>query len=152
MALDPFLGLQWLNCYFCRWKPRWLLVVILKTTNTRNFSIIVLEANVIFVFHIILGHWTHFWDLYGWHVIFAAEIQDDCQWPYWKLPIPVILVLFISKANRWCWIYSRCLYCSRDIYSANHLKIIKLAVNIVYKISTSHTMTESKMNVWLHYL
>ena len=145
---------------------------------------------------------------------FVAEIQNGCQWPYWKLPLRVIVVLFIPEHNvipvfpiiqgcaefistiyvaeisfcnwtpKWlsvailkisltcnfstfhlrnysnasshifqgCWIHLWCLYCSRNVYSANHLKIIKLDVNMVYKISTSQTMTELKINVWIHCL
>ena len=61
----------------CQW-PYWqlLLRVILVA--------FVSEANVIPLFHIIQGHWIHFWDLHDWNFIFAAEIQDGCQWPYWK--------------------------------------------------------------------
>ena len=76
----------------CQW-PYWKLPLRVILV------LFVSEANVITPFNTYQGHWIHFWDLYGWNFIFAAEIQDGCQWPYWKLPLCVILVLFVSDVN-----------------------------------------------------
>ena len=76
----------------CQW-PYWKLPLRVILV------LFISEANVILLFHIISGHWIHFWDLCGWNVIFATEIQDGRQWPYWKLPLRVISVLFVSEAN-----------------------------------------------------
>ena len=110
------------------------------------------EANITPLFQIIQGHWIHFWDLHGLNVIFATEIQDGCQWPYWKLPLRVTLVLFVSEANvipqfhiiQGCWIHFWDLYCWNIIFAIKiqngwQLPYCNLVLHVILVLCISET-------------
>ena len=124
--------------------------------------IFVSEANVIHLFHLIQRLWIHFWDLYGWNVIFAAEIQDGCQWPYWKFAYRAILVPFVSETKMMllfyiiqrCWIHFSDLHCSMNLYSVNTLKMNIQTFYMFYEISSKTLLQNiysiTSMRKWKH--